>query len=360
MRVIPGDIVNTKISNAHKKLSKLLKNARTIAIQNTISKQVKAAKTAEESTKNKALEAVKQLKALNIILLTWKYMSLQVNAYFAPADVVSIHTFNKDLLQHKDAQLDEHEENLAQFKHLKPVLDSFLAELDRTVTGKKIVKVKKEITAPAKKPEMHKERTSLLTAPTTDVTSTVSAKATPTATETAASDPANDDKEQEEYDMMISEDEWHSDSGDSVELAERTPVGKKNRRGQRARQAIWEKKYGKKAKHVVNPKPKPVPAPVVKPTKPVIAVDPTLHPSWQAKKANKVGIEAFAGKKIVFGDDSEPSKPMAMPAKPQIAKKAPAPVEENLHPSWEAKRKAKEAAAELLKNAKRTKITFDD
>ena len=44
-----------------------------------------------------------------------------------------------------------------------------------------------------------------------------------------------------------------SESASDVDVA---PSAKKNRRGQRARQAIWEKKYGDRAKHRQNPNPK--------------------------------------------------------------------------------------------------------
>ncbi|OZJ06865.1 hypothetical protein BZG36_00212 [Bifiguratus adelaidae] len=86
---------------------------------------------------------------------------------------------------------------------------------------------------------------------------------------------------------------------------EKEPV-KRNRAGQRARQQKWEELYGKDAKHIqlqrkekkerkerYNPPPKAVPN------------DPTLHPSWQAKKAQSEAISkalsgAPAKNKIVF------------------------------------------------------------
>jgi len=114
-------------------------------------------------------------------------------------------------------------------------------------------------------------------------------------------------------------------------------VPRKNRRGQRARRQIWEQKYGQAAKHLLNSKsyqdrtqhqetqannrrPKPSAAPqnyskpsnttsfpkqyIPKQHKPTILSKPeTLHPSWQAKIAQKQkesGVVPFQGKKIVF------------------------------------------------------------
>jgi len=90
---------------------------------------------------------------------------------------------------------------------------------------------------------------------------------------------------------------------------------RKNRRGQRARQAIWEKKFGSRAKHVQqqnklerstsNSRPRRrdatsndyVPPPL--PKQPSEATP--LHPSWEAKKQQKAKlVNGGVGKKIVF------------------------------------------------------------
>ncbi len=93
---------------------------------------------------------------------------------------------------------------------------------------------------------------------------------------------------------------------------------RKNRRGQRARREIWEKKFGRGANHVrgsmhpdranlaeqSDPRPistgsakfaAPKNAPIVKPDKPV-------HPSWQAQqeRRNREKNAEFQGKKTVF------------------------------------------------------------
>lgn len=112
--------------------------------------------------------------------------------------------------------------------------------------------------------------------------------------------------------------------------------GRKNRRGQQARRAIWEKKYGKSAKHLVKLKQNHVPKqqkpgeshrskaagaprnsytgkrndnggqPTGSNTEPIAATkgaaDPKLHPSWIAKQNQLKNLSLLkpAGKKITF------------------------------------------------------------
>ncbi|KNZ58772.1 uncharacterized protein VP01_1865g5 [Puccinia sorghi] len=113
--------------------------------------------------------------------------------------------------------------------------------------------------------------------------------------------------------------------------------GRKNRRGQQARRAIWEKKYGKSAKHLMKLKQnqgskQQKPAEGIRPrvtgnsqratshgkhanegkttgsnSEPVAAApkragDPQLHPSWIAKQNQLKNLAALkpAGKKILF------------------------------------------------------------
>ncbi|CDO93769.1 unnamed protein product [Kluyveromyces dobzhanskii CBS 2104] len=117
---------------------------------------------------------------------------------------------------------------------------------------------------------------------------------------------------------------------------------KKNRRGQRARQKIWEKKYGSQAKHVqrelekehkeretrqkeyeerqakreekaaqlaeqqrkrVSQYSSQSKSPYVPPPLPVATADKPIHPSWEAKKIaeEKQKNVKFQGKKITFG-----------------------------------------------------------
>ncbi|KAG5357853.1 Bud site selection protein 22 [Yarrowia sp. B02] len=146
-----------------------------------------------------------------------------------------------------------------------------------------------------------------------------------------------------------------------------TKKERKNRRGQAARQRIWELKYGSQANHLKKQRQERYDksqqlqreweereakrqerrnrmsaeereAEDERQRRKKLGLKPEprkhrddsgpLHPSWQAKKAQS--NVSFAGKKMVFGED----KPAA-PAKP----KGPAKDDEGpLHPSWAAKK----------------------
>ncbi|KAL2198035.1 Bud-site selection protein [Corynascus similis CBS 632.67] len=130
-----------------------------------------------------------------------------------------------------------------------------------------------------------------------------------------------------------------SESASDIDIAPQ----RKNRRGQRARQALWEKKYGEKAKHL-----------------------------QQGAKGRDSGWDAKRG---AVDGDSKPWKrgirnPLLDKSKGSGAnetqlgpeKKKPAPRKRDdtgpLHPSWEAKRKAKEKQ-QLSAPFQGKKITFD-
>ncbi|WBW74326.1 ribosome small subunit biogenesis protein, BUD22 family [Schizosaccharomyces osmophilus] len=99
------------------------------------------------------------------------------------------------------------------------------------------------------------------------------------------------------------------------EMDEMDRPKRKNRRGQRARQAIWEKKFGKTANHVVKKKEQEQlereerqhkfnEREAKRAQKAAIATSQEpdkLHPSWEAKKKQKLQpAGTFQGKKIVF------------------------------------------------------------
>ncbi|KAH9969583.1 BUD22-domain-containing protein [Russula dissimulans] len=124
-------------------------------------------------------------------------------------------------------------------------------------------------------------------------------------------------------------------------------VTRKNRRGQRARRAIWEKKYGKGAKHLqkqqesgtthnVRPPWKPVKSPQAKPR-----YGPRLPgSSKQNPQAEKVqGV-------------SEKNTPHQR--KPRVVDDRP------LHPSWVAKMRMKERSGAVIVPSQGKRIKFDD
>lgn len=104
---------------------------------------------------------------------------------------------------------------------------------------------------------------------------------------------------------------------------------KKNRPGQKARQA-------KSAEIVATNSQSQQPS---QPSKKASTAE-VLHPSWEARKAQKVSISAFQGKKITFGSEETKEKPDA---------------ENSLHPSWEARKTQKNSIVAFQGK----KITFD-
>ncbi|KAK4189335.1 Bud-site selection protein [Podospora australis] len=127
-----------------------------------------------------------------------------------------------------------------------------------------------------------------------------------------------------------------SESASDVDVA----PPRKNRRGQRARQAIWEKRYKEQAKHLK-----------------------------EGKKARDQGWDLKRG--AVGPDDNKPWKKgiknpllgtganqMALPKEEAVQKKRVRDDTGPLHPSWEAKRLAKEKER-LTAPFEGKKITFD-
>lgn len=154
---------------------------------------------------------------------------------------------------------------------------------------------------------------------------------------------------------------------DNDRVVKAATTQRKNRRGQQARRAIYEKKYGKNANHLkkeqeikkskwqerqaefekreARRKELGIERPAQKKL-PELPEKKPLHPSWEAKKKLKASPVAFQGKKVVFGDDSAP----ASSPKPSNSSKS----NEQLHPSWEAKKKLSAAPVKFTGK----KITF--
>ncbi|KAB5566401.1 Bud-site selection protein [Coniochaeta sp. 2T2.1] len=115
---------------------------------------------------------------------------------------------------------------------------------------------------------------------------------------------------------------------------------RKNRRGQRARQAIWEKKFKAEAKHLQKQ---------------------TRDQGWDPKRGAvegsartpwKKGIANPFGRPAGGGSHGAPQEAAAPPRKPRTTDNTGP-----LHPSWEAKKKAEEKQKNATFQGK--KITFD-
>ncbi|KAI8846610.1 hypothetical protein BC829DRAFT_445170 [Chytridium lagenaria] len=137
---------------------------------------------------------------------------------------------------------------------------------------------------------------------------------------------------------------------------------------------LWEKEYGKEAKHLqVQAK---LEAPHIQ-SPPVRYNDRStsrgssdrslrpqekLHPSWEAKKANNAGIKLPSGQKRRFGDDDVPTAAAPRPAPSFNANRTPIAKKNTpagkLHPSWEAKKMA--AKSQIVAAPAGKKMKFDD
>ncbi|KAL0961051.1 hypothetical protein HGRIS_006040 [Hohenbuehelia grisea] len=139
-----------------------------------------------------------------------------------------------------------------------------------------------------------------------------------------------------------------SDDSDLEGEAKITEIDtKKNRRGQRARRAIWEKKYGRNANHkkkeqeeaAANPNPKQkwgASAPgQARQGKPIGG----RRPSEQERPRSRPNNQSFTAGRQDTGWPSR-DKAAGTPDQPQPK---PARAERPLHPSWEAKRKQQSA-----------------
>ncbi|GAA6035729.1 hypothetical protein JCM8097_005672 [Rhodosporidiobolus ruineniae] len=163
---------------------------------------------------------------------------------------------------------------------------------------------------------------------------------------------------------------------------------RKNRRGQRARQAIWEKKFGSAANHVVKAVGgKPVPMSKIKehkakraasggangassdrparpprperdpnePFNPLHSRGGSTNPNAQSLGANQ---RSFGGGFRTGGaGGAGPAATGGAALAPAVA--AAAPSGEKMHPSWEAKRKQKEAMLAIGSAPQGKKVVFD-
>ncbi|KAL2149308.1 hypothetical protein VTH82DRAFT_8656 [Thermothelomyces myriococcoides] len=153
-----------------------------------------------------------------------------------------------------------------------------------------------------------------------------------------------------------------SESASDVDVAPK----RKNRRGQRARQAIWEKKYGDKARHLQkaaqgrdagwDPKRGAVDG-ESKPWKrgirnPLLEKDKAKTPGANETKSTDEKKQPQNEKKQQKDEKKQPGTEKKKPAERKRDDTGP------LHPSWEAKRKAKEKQ-QLSAPFQGKKIVFD-
>lgn len=124
---------------------------------------------------------------------------------------------------------------------------------------------------------------------------------------------------------------------DDDSVVKKATTQRKNRRGQRARQKIWEKKYGTKAKHK---------------QKEITAIN-------DDRQRRKLEYEERVRKREEYAKQAMENAPSGSNTEPLGTRSSPAPEKPapKEHPSWQAKK----LADEKLKNVKFSgkKITFD-
>ena len=142
---------------------------------------------------------------------------------------------------------------------------------------------------------------------------------------------------------------YWSGSEEAEELSDAGPQARKNRMGQQARRALWEKKFGKNANHV---KAKPL----------------NRDDGWDARRGasnvddrgrsgpGRGGFRRDRGKNNGTGQDQVISGANSLQLAARKAK-AKSSADGSLHPSWEAARKAKEQKSTISFQGK--KVVFD-
>ncbi|GMG36404.1 unnamed protein product [Ambrosiozyma monospora] len=133
------------------------------------------------------------------------------------------------------------------------------------------------------------------------------------------------------------------DDPDNDSVVKKATTQRKNRRGQRARQKIWEKKYGKKAIHVV------------KQHERIKSERETKQLEFEAREAKRAEKRRIQNEKNKNNANYTPLGTRS--GSSGDSRSGAAPDSEQMHPSWIAKKKAEEA----LKNVKfqGKKKTFD-
>lgn len=131
-----------------------------------------------------------------------------------------------------------------------------------------------------------------------------------------------------------------SESASSLSDTNMKPIMRKNRMGQKARQALWEKKFGKGAKHIA-------------------AGKMSIEQERELKRAEKQGrkvrdVDKGKARKGDFRFDKDNANALEVKPREKLKTRDDLGV---LHPSWEAAKKAKDEKAKATFSGK--KVVFD-
>ncbi|KIM89335.1 hypothetical protein PILCRDRAFT_813271 [Piloderma croceum F 1598] len=152
-----------------------------------------------------------------------------------------------------------------------------------------------------------------------------------------------------------SDSEWSDSEAKTADI-------RKNRRGQRARRAIWEKKYGKNANHTKKQREEMEASGRGRKQHPEAAgyrnvlrkgsSDPGRRGKLESPPQHHQQVDAGWGQRNNSDPSSSSTKPVPRPMAQQLREERP------LHPSWEAKKKQKEKQSAGILPPQGKKIKF--
>jgi len=371
---IKQDKITGKIYHLKKELRKAIKKAKNFEIQKKIKKikNIRNTETEEEKKESsndeikKIEEQINQIKKLKLDEISDKFLydSIRNDEILGKHTILTLYrTSNRP----KDNETNEQEQN-------KDLINNILnANITKTCIAsiindiKKVIEVfdqniiEKSITLDDKPKPKSKKR-----------------KKKSKAKKQKANDDAMDFNSEDEddngqgltsksYDSMFMsslnggvDDDYYSDEDSASDIIEEKRPKKKNRMGQRERQKLWEKNYGKNANHLKKAREMKLKE---KKKDKDSKLPENLHPSWEAKRLmkEKSKIVEFSGKKITFDDDDDNNISNSTPSSSNKLNDSKVKKAKELHPSWEAK-KLKQLKEQAITNSgiKGTKIVFDD
>jgi len=368
---IKQDKITGKIYHQKKELKKAIKKAKNFEIQKKIKKLKNIKNSETEENKNnsdieikKLEEQINQIKKLKLDEISDKffYDSICNDDLLGKHSLLTLfRTSNKP----KNNEIDGQEQNKDLINNILKanITKTCIAEIINDI--KKVIevfdqnKIEKSITLDDKpKPKSKKRK-----------------KKSKTKKQKTNNDTMDFNSEDEDdnghgltnksYDSMFmnslngGNDDFYSSEDDASDIIEEKRPKKKNRMGQRERQKLWEKNYGKNANHLKKARE----LKLKEKKKEKRNKLENLHPSWEAKRLmkEKSKIVEFTGKKITFGDEEINDNNLTNNIPSVEFKNSKVNKIKELHPSWEAKKlKELKEQAILHSGVKGTKIVFDD
>ncbi|ORX48365.1 hypothetical protein BCR36DRAFT_329337 [Piromyces finnis] len=369
---IKQDKITGKIYHLKKELRKAIKKAKNFEIQKKIKKikNIRSNETNkdEDSINNeikKVEEQINQIKQLKLDEISDKFLYKSIcedevlgkhsiltlyRTSNRPKDDESIENQNKDLIN-----------NILKANITKTCITNIINDIKKVIEVFDQNKIEKSVTLDDKPKPKNKKRKK-------------KSKAKKQKTNADSMEFNSEDEDDnglgvsnKNYDSMFMsslnggvDDYYSSDDDETNDIIEEKRPKKKNRMGQRERQKLWEKNFGKNANHLKKARELKLKE---KKKEKTSKLPDNLHPSWEAKRLmkEKSKIVEFTGKKVTFDDDDDDNNNTNTNITTNKNLENKAKKAKELHPSWEAK-KLKQLKEQAITNSgvKGTKIVFDD